>query len=85
MHIRFTDHALLEMRERRITRMQVRRVLEKPGQVIPSESREVRQSRIVWLTRHYLLRVVVEISVAECAVITAYRTSKIAKYWRGRP
>ena len=69
------------MRERRITETQVRRVFELPGQIIPSGLREVWQCQIVWHGRPMLLRVIVEHSTNECAVITAYRTSRIAKYW----
>lgn len=30
----------------------------------------------------YLIRVVVDVDRAPCEVVTAYRTSKVDKYWR---
>jgi len=56
-----------------------------PEQTVELErGREVRQS---WVegpgeTAPYLVRVVVEVLPKETVIVTAYRTSKIGKYWR---
>ena len=63
----------------------IRRVLSAPEQQV-----EVRPGRIVLQSRiatgeragMYLIRVVVDINREPAEVVTAYRTSKIAKYWR---
>ena len=44
--------------------------------------REVLQSRIEFKGRIYLVRVFVDIDRVPLEVVTAYRTSRIEKYWR---
>lgn len=51
------------------------RFLVRPG-------REVLQSRVQFGNRQYLVRVFVDIGEWPPQVVTAYRTSRIAKYWR---
>jgi hypothetical protein len=48
--------------------------------------REVRQSRVEGSGEDspYLIRVVVDVLHEETVIVTAYRTSKIGKYWRLR-
>jgi hypothetical protein len=57
---------------------------EQTGAVRPG--REVRQSRFPFPPegKTYLVRVIVDLDDAEDVVVTVYRTSKIAKYWRPR-
>jgi hypothetical protein len=66
------------MAKRQVTAADVRRVLEEPEQVL-----EVRPGRVVaqGVVRGYLLRVFVDIDRTPAEVVTAYRTSKINKYW----
>ena len=55
-------------------------VLLSPGQVMP-----VRSGREVWqslLQSGYLLRVFIDIDRSPIEVVTAYRTSKLEKYWK---
>lgn len=81
-----TAHAALEMRRRRIDDASLRRVLAAPEQreaVRPG--RDVLQSRIELEGRDYLVRVFVDVDRNPAEVVTAYRTSKIAKYWRKGP
>jgi hypothetical protein len=64
----------------------VAEVLASPEQVEPVRAgRVVYQSRITIGAppRLYLLRVFVDIDRHPPEVVTAYRTSKIGKYWRG--
>lgn len=80
-----TPHAAFEMRRRGLTEDVVRRVLMDPGQRL-----EVRAGRVVLQARMYLeqperewlVRVFVDVDRRPAEVVTAYRTSKIEKYWR---
>jgi hypothetical protein len=57
--------------------------VRRPGQIVPSaKGREVYQSKIGKAGR-MLLRVVVKEDAMTYHVVTAYKTSKVAKYWRG--
>jgi hypothetical protein len=79
-----TSHAAFEMLRRRIEERVVRQVLAAPEQrhaVRPG--RDVLQSRIAFSGKTYLLRVFVDIDRDPAEVVTVYRTSRIAKYWRG--
>jgi hypothetical protein len=78
-----TSHAAFEMRRRGIEEGAVHQVLAAPEQrheVRPS--RDVLQSRIAFAGKTYLLRVFVDVDRDPAEVITVYRTSRIAKYWR---
>ena len=79
-----TSHAAFEMLRRRIEERVVRQVLAAPEQrhaVRPG--RDVLQSWIAFSGKTYLLRVFVDIDRDPAEVVTVYRTSRIAKYWRG--
>jgi len=60
-------------------------VLTAPEQRIElGPGRAVLQSRIADVAgRAFLLRVFVDVERRPAEVVTAYRTSKVAKYWRG--
>ena len=83
-----TDHARFEMERRGISEAEIARVLSAPGQ-----SDLVRPGRVVYQSqmefeepgRIYLLRVFVDIDRQPAEVITAYRTSKVEKYWKSEP
>jgi len=78
-----TSHAAFEMLRRRIEERVVRQVLAAPEQrhaVRPG--RDVLQSRIAFSGKTSLLRVFVDIDRDPAEVVTVYRTSRIAKYWR---
>ena len=76
------------MERRHITEMEVAQVLATPEQV-----EYVREGRVVYQSRlrlgrpakTYLLRVFVDTGCDPPRIVTAYRTSKIAKYWRLEP
>ena len=84
---RLTDHARLEMKRRQIAEAEVTQVLSAPEQ-----TEKVRPGRVVYQSqvefgaevRIYLLRVFVDIDRRPAEVVTAYRTSRIEKYWRER-
>ncbi len=80
-----TAHARFEMARRGISESEVTSTLLKPEQAFPVQNkRMVYQSRfyVRSLARIYLLRVFVDIDRKPPEVVTAYRTSKIKKYWR---
>jgi hypothetical protein len=82
---RLTDHARFEMERRGISEADVVQVLSAPEQ-----SDLVRPGRIVYQSRIepeepgkiYLLRVFVDVDRRPAEVVTAYRTSKVEKYWK---
>jgi hypothetical protein len=81
-----TPHAAFEMERRGLSEQIVRSVLSAPEQRL-----EVRRGRVVLQprvslgepARIYLIRVIVDIDRQPAEVVTAYRTSRISKYWRG--
>jgi hypothetical protein len=82
-HFRITEHALFEISRRHISEAVVRRVLEAPEQRYPARpGRDVLQTRIEVAGKTYLFRVFVDVDRRPAEVVTAYRTSRIAKYWR---
>lgn len=82
---RLTDHAKLEMARRDISEAQVAMVLRSPEQSEPIHAgRAVYQSRFDLgdPPTTFLIRVFVDHDRSPADVVTAYRTSKIQKYWR---
>lgn len=85
---RLTDHARLEMYRRQITEEQVACVLANPqGVEVVRMGRRAYQSvmKIGEMDRAYLVRVIVDVDETPKVVVTAYRTSKISKYWSTNP
>jgi hypothetical protein len=84
----FSEHAKLEMKRRGLSPELVGEILRKPEQVD-----EVRRGRLVFQARavmgsvpkQYMIRVFVDVDREPAEVVTAYRTSKIAKYWETLP
>ena len=75
-------HAQFEMRRRGIGRSEVIATVRNPDQVLPSvKGRQIYQCKLA-PARRMLLRVIVKEVSRAYHVITAYKTSKIAKYWR---
>jgi hypothetical protein len=82
---RFTDHARFEMERRGISEAEIARVLSAPEQSdLVRPGRAVYQSRIGFEDpqKTYLLRVFLDIDRQPAEVVTAYRTSKVDKYWK---
>ena len=83
LRFHFSKHVLEELEERQIPRMLVERVLESPEQnTAVLKNINCYQSRVEISGKQYVLRVLVNETVQPPVVITAYRTSKIRKYWR---
>jgi hypothetical protein len=80
--IRIGRHARFEMRRRGIRPIEVVRMIRSPGQVLPSyKGRHIFQG-LIGRARRLLLRVIVKEEASIYDVITAYKTSKITKYWK---
>ena len=78
-----TDHAAIEINRRGLTAKTVAEILESPEQRFDvRQGRVVLQSRIEESGLEYLVRVFVDIDRNPAEVVTAYRTSKVLKYWR---
>ncbi len=81
-----TDHAVRELRRRGLGKQDIDGVLKDPGQRLDLRpGRVVVQSKTQEGGTEYLLRVFVDIDRSPAEVVTAYRTSKVAKYWRDEP
>jgi hypothetical protein len=85
MEFRLSRHAEWEMARRSIPLALVRAVMDAPEQRLRDESRAgawIYQSRLRFEDgRMYLLRVVVAEEHTPPVIVTAYRTSKVTKYW----
>lgn len=76
-----SDHARQQIDERELTEDVVIAIVENPEQVVASGQRRIAQTPVPVGEDIYLLRVVYE-ETDTITVVTVYRTSKIAKYWR---
>ncbi len=80
-----TPHVLWELSRRGLSETTIHAILSAPDQRFEIRSgRVVLQSKIVPGTpeKTFLVRVFVDIDRQPAEVVTAYRTSKIGKYWR---
>ena len=83
---RLTGHVRLQMERRGISETDIAQVLSAPEQ-----TETIRVGRVVYQSRvnlgqpprTYLLRVFVDIDRQPPQVVTAYRTGKAAKFWKG--
>lgn len=83
MNFRFSRHALEELARRGLTRSVIDDVLANPDQVlVENVNKKVFQSKVAFERgKLFLVRVVVAFDADPPLVVTAYRTSKIDKYW----
>lgn len=85
LEIRISRHAQEEIVRRSIPLALLETVVRHPQQVLPAEGdKTVHQSRVVIDEKDYLIRVIVVETPTFLVVVTAYRTSRISKYWRNR-
>ena len=81
-----TSHARDEAARRGIAIAVIESILQSPDQRFPVRTgRDVVQSRILFGRRVYLVRVFVDVDRDPPEVETAYRSSRIGKYWRNEP
>jgi hypothetical protein len=77
-----TEHAFWEMSRRNLSEDQIRKVLANPGQREKvREGRDVLQAKFFENGQEYLIRVFVDVDRKPPEIVTAYRTSKVSKYW----
>ena len=76
-----TEHAALQIAKRQLGELELRRVLHSPEEI-----HEVREGRVVAqaMIGEHLVRVFIDVDRAPPEIVTAYRTSQIAKY-RNQP
>ena len=83
MRVRSTAHAERQLVERGLSKDSVLEVLVTPGQVIQQEAGiSVFQQRYAEGGKEYLIRVAARLEGSTWVVLTAYKTSKVQKYWR---
>jgi hypothetical protein len=84
VNFRLSSHAREELGRRQIPEALLDSVLRHPEQIVGGYAgARVYQSQLDFADgKKYLLRAVVNESVDPAVVVTVYRTSKIAKYWR---
>ncbi|TLY24336.1 MAG: DUF4258 domain-containing protein [Nitrospirae bacterium] len=84
MRYRLSQHARQELERRGISLTQLESVLNHPQQVVPDrKGRTVYQSQFdPGDGKMVLLRVIVVRNAGDVLVVTAYRTTRISKYWR---
>ena len=81
----FSEHALFEMKRRGIEKESVKEVVERPQQEIPSRNNKIiLQSKYLngLQNKEMLLRVIGRKSGKDILIITAYKTSRIERYWQ---
>lgn len=83
IEFRITHHAKEEMARRQIPESIVEQMLRAPEQIgVERGGRKAYQSRVEIAGKIYLVRAIVEDWAQPGVVVTVYRTSNIAKYWR---
>ncbi len=83
MRFALSAHAADQLRERHIPPHVLEAVLTSPEQIVPAYRGLVAyQSWVRFGQRTFLIRAIVNDSTEPPQVVTVYRTSKIAKYWR---
>lgn len=79
-----TPHATFALQRRGVDEAMVRQVLAAQRETL-RPGRDILQSRIDIAGKRYLVRVFVDVDRSPAEIVTAYRTSKIDKYWRSEP
>lgn len=84
MKIEFSPHAARQLGERNISIKEAEKILKHPDQIIKGrdKDREIAQKIILKNKKRFLYRVIYKKENSSCMVITAYRTTKIKKYFK---
>ncbi len=78
-----SKHARDQLQLRGIKESTVLEILNNPGQIIVQDDKTLYQSIITEFGKSYLIRIFVNHIKVPNLVITAYKTSKIEKYYEG--
>lgn len=83
MKIIVSTHAAIELQRRNISRETVLKTAKNPQQKLKTNGTWICQSKYIdsVLKKEILLRVFVREDIKDVKIITAYKTSKISKYW----
>ena len=84
--IRWTPHAVQNLVDREIERLEADRTLAQPEFIVPGQP-----PRLVYMRRYFdstlqqemLLRVIIEETIGEIVVVSVYKTSQIDRYPKG--
>lgn len=83
MEIKFTKHAEKQLIERNISKEAVHDTILRPGQLTSQQDGILLFQSVYYEgDNKYLLRVAVKPQAGAWLILTAYRTSKVQKYWR---
>ncbi len=81
MPIRFSDHARYQIRDRKLSKVLVGRVVQDPDKIFrQSDGRMRAVKKIIWTGKPYALVIVYEKERGDLVIVTVFRTSKIKKY-----
>ncbi|HLD58059.1 MAG TPA: DUF4258 domain-containing protein [archaeon] len=82
MKIKFEAHAENQIKERLLDKKQIEETLLNPGLIVDSKkNRKIAQKVFQAKGFKFLLRVIYVIENSDFVVISAYRTTRIEKYW----
>ena len=82
MRYKLSDHARQEIERRGIPLALLEAVLEGPDQIVPERGAvKAYQSKSEIGGKMFFVRAIVDDSVDPAVIVTAYRTTKIEKYW----
>lgn len=84
MEYNFSKHALEQMELRKISEDTVKKIMDKPEQIIEQNGKKIYQSIIKTGSQEYLLRVFVNDVTKPNTIITVYKTSNIKKYYESK-
>jgi hypothetical protein len=83
MKVELSDHAKQQIQKRKLSQKLVVSVAHQPEQIVVETGElSVAQSRITFLDKSALLRVVFRDEDDVRLVITAYPTTRVKKYWQ---
>ena len=85
MRIQFSDHALERMRSRNLTNDQIKEAIKNPDEQFHNQMGMVVHKILKHDESHdkFLLRVFYKDEEDTILIISAYKTTKIEKYWKG--
>ena len=83
MNYKISDHCLEQIKQRGISREDIHRVLTKPDMIIKQDE-EINVYQSLSFDKQFVLRIFVNINRKPFLVVTAYKTSKISKYYEDK-
>ena len=83
INVEFSKHALEQMMCRNISIVVANNILRNPQQIVNQGDKTIYQSVVTENRKQYLIRIFVNTKKDPNIVVTAYKTSKIDKYYEG--